>query len=165
MPGSFSPIAETQIGAVAYLFGILNSGSPISMTGLVSFETESDDQTLTWTEKENSDTTGNTQNITQHNHKYERSIKFNPSGASRTAAAAVVDTVMATNSDGSSPTVVWYKIVVANHKAASFNGTYRIKPGIKASLKMADNADIDFSCERMVNAAQNLLLTNAPIAG
>ena len=70
MPGTFSPIPEVQLGPVAYLFGINNNGAPISMTGLASFELESEDVSLNWTEKDNKDTTGNTQNITQTDFKY-----------------------------------------------------------------------------------------------
>jgi hypothetical protein len=154
MPGSFSPIPEVQIGAVAYLFGILNSGSPISITGIASFETESDDATATWTEKENMDTTGNVQNITQTNFKIERAIKFKPSGTTRTAAHAVADAVMTLQN-----------LVVANYKVAAFNGTWRIKPGIKVNLKQGDDASIDINAEKYVNGSQNTALTGAPIAG
>ena len=154
MPGSFAPIPEVQIGAVAYLFGITNTGTPIAITGIASFETESDDLTYTWTEKENADTTGNTQNITQYNFKYERSIKFKPSGATRAAAAAVCDAV-----------VTLIVLVVANYKVNAFNGTWRIKPGTKINLKQADDAAIDIPAEKFVNAAQNTALTGTPIAG
>lgn len=154
MPGSFSPIPEVQVGAVAYLFGITNSGTAIAITGITSFETDSDDLTETWTEKENKDTTGNVQNITQTNFKKERSIKFVPSGATRTDAAAVADAV-----------VSLLVLVVANYKVASFNGTWRIKPGTKINLKMDDNASIDISCEKYDNASQNTALTSAPISG
>jgi hypothetical protein len=154
MPGSFDPIAETQIGAVAYLFGITNDGTAIAMTGVASFELDSDDVTLTWSESENKDTTGNTQNITQRNFKYERSVKFAPSGATRTAAAAVADAV-----------VTLQNLVVSHYKVAAFNGTWRIKPGTKINLKMDDSASIDISCEKFVNASQNSALTGAPISG
>ena len=165
MPGSYDPIAETQIGAVAYLFGITNNGTPISITGLASFETQSDDVNLTWTEKDNTDTTGNTQNITQFNFKYERSIKFKPSGVSRTAAAALADTVLATTGTGSLATMTLQTLVVAGYKVNAFNGTWRIKPGVKVNLKMADDADIDISAEKYVNTSQNTALTGAPISG
>jgi len=154
MPGSFSPIVETQVGAVAYLFGITNNGTPIALTGVASFELDSDEASLTWSEKENKDTTGNTQNIIQTNFKYERTIKFAPSGATRTAAAAVADGVMTLQN-----------LVVANYKSSTFNGTWRIKPGTKLSLKMEDDATIDLSCEKYVNASQNTALTSAPISG
>ena len=91
MPGSFSPIQEQQVGAVAYLFGITTNGTPISITGLASFELDSDELTYTWKEKENTDTTGNVQNIIQTNFKYERSIKFAPSGTTRAAAALIAE--------------------------------------------------------------------------
>ena len=156
MPGSFSPIPEVQVGAVAYLFGITNSGTAITMTGIASFELDSDDLSLTWNEKENLDTTGNVQNITQTNFKYERSITLNPSGATRAAAAAIADAVAA---------ITLKTITVANYKVAAFNGTWRIKPGTKISLKMADNASIDISAEKYVNADQNAALTGDPIAG
>jgi len=154
MPGAFSPIVETQIGAIAYLYGITNDGTAISMTGVASFELDSDDVTLTWTEKENKDTTGNVQNLIQTNFKYERAIKFSPSGATRAAAAAVADAV-----------VTLQNLVVAHYKVATFNGTYRIKPGTKINLKMDDNASIDIQCEKYVNSSQNAALTGAPITG
>jgi hypothetical protein len=154
MPGTFAPIQETQIGAVAYLFGITNSGTPIAITGIASFETESDDLTYTWTEKKNTDTTGNTQNITQYEFLYERTIKFKPSGATRAAAAAVADAV-----------VTLITLVVANYKVNVFNGTWRIKPGTKINLKMADDASVDISAEKYANASQNAALTGAPITG
>jgi hypothetical protein len=154
MPGTGFPIQETQVGAVAYLFGITNNGTPISWTGVASFETDSDDLTHTWKEKENTDTTGNVQNIVQSNFKYERTIKFSPSGATRAAAAAVADAVVALAN-----------LVVANHAVTTFNGTWRIKPGLKINLKMDDDASIDLPCEKYVNATQNTALTGAPIAG
>ena len=158
MPGSFSPIPEVQVGAVAYLFGITNNGAAIVITGLASFETESDDLTSTWTEKENKDTTGNVQNITQTNFKYERSLKFNPSGTSRAQAAAIADS-------GAGGVLALQNLVVANYKVAAFNGTWRIKPGTKVNLKMDDNASIDISVEKYLNASQNTALTGAPIVG
>lgn len=154
MPGAINPIQETQIGAVAYLFGITNSGAPITMTGVVSFELDSDDVTLTWKEKENTDTTGNVQNFVQTNFKYERTIKFAPSGPNRLTAAGVIDT-----------TFTLQNLVVAGYKVSSFNGSWRIKPGTKASLKMDDDATIDIPAEKYVNAAQNTQLTSAPING
>ena len=132
----------------------MNNGTAISITGLASFETDSDEVTYTWTEKENPDTTGHVQNITQYNFKYERSIKFKPSGATRTAAAAVADAV-----------VTLIVLVVANYKVAAFNGTWRIKPGTKINLKQADDATIDISAEKFANAQQNTALTGTPIAG
>jgi hypothetical protein len=154
MPGTFSPIQEQQIGAVAYLFGITTNGQPITITGLASFELDSDDLTYTWKEKENMDTTGNAQNITKTNFKYERTIKLNPSGATRAAAAAYAGSVL--NCDA---------LAVANYKVPAFNGNWRIKPGFKLSLKMDDNASIDMPCEMYVNSAQNTALTGAPIVG
>jgi hypothetical protein len=143
MPGSFSPIPEQQVGAIAYLFGITNSGSAVTMTGIASFETDSDDVSYTWKEKEHYDTTGNVQNITQTNYKYERTIKFNPSGATRTAAAAVADAA-----------ITLVSLVVANYKVAAFNGTWRIKPGTKINLKADDTASMDISCEKYANTNQ-----------
>jgi hypothetical protein len=154
MPGSGFPIQEQQIGAIAYLEGILNDGTAISMTGIANFELDSDDLTLNWNEKENKDTQGNVQNIVQKNFRYERAIKFSPSGSTRAAAAAVVDAVF---------TLV--SLTVAHHKVAAFNGAWRVKPGIKASLKMDDNASIDIQAEKYVNAAQNSALNSTPIVG
>lgn len=158
MPGTFSPIQEQQIGAVAYLFGITTNGQPITITGLASFELDSDDLTYTWKEKENTDTTGNVQNITQTNFKYERSIKFSPSGTTRAAAALIAD------AQGTG-VLNLITLVVANYKVQAFNGSWRIKPGTKVNLKMDDHATIDISAEKYLNALQNAALTGAPIAG
>ena len=158
MPGAFSPIGEQQVGAIAYLFGITTNGTPISITGLASFELDSDEITMTWKEKENTDTTGNVQNITQTNFKYERSIKFNPSGATRAAAALIAD-----SQGGGVLNLI--NLVVANYKVQAFNGTWRIKPGTKVNLKMDDNASIDISAEKYISTAQNAALTGAPIVG
>ena len=158
MPGAWSPIQETQVGAVAYLFGLTNNGTPISITGLASFELDSDDVTLTWKEKENTDTTGNVQNIVQTNFKYERTIKFSPSGATRAAAALIAD-------NQGSGVFNLINLVVTNYKVTAFNGTWRIKPGTKVNLKMDDNASIDISAEMYVNANQNASLVAAPIVG
>ena len=158
MPGAFSPIQEQQIGAEAYLFGITTNGTPIAITGLAMFELESDDLTSTWTEKENKDTTGNVQNIIQNNFKYERSIKFNPSGTTRAAAALVAD------AQGTG-VLNLINLVVSGYKVNAFNGSWRIKPGIKVNLKMDDNASIDISAEKYLNASQNAALTGAPIVG
>ena len=158
MPGAFSPIQEQQVGAVAYLFGITTSGTPISITGLASFELDSDDLTYTWKEKENSDTTGNVQNIIQTNYKYERSIKLSPSGSTRASAALIAD------SQGSG-VLNLINLVVANYKVTAFNGTWRIRPGTKINLKMDDNASIDISAEKYINTSQNAALTGTPIVG
>jgi hypothetical protein len=157
MPGP-SPlnISEQQVGAIAYLYGITNSGTTITIAGLDSFEFDSDELTLTWDEKANKDTTGNIQNFTQTNFRYERSLKIFPSGATRAAAAAVA---------GEAAAITLTSVVVANYKVAAFNGTWRVKSGTKVNLKMDDNASIDFSMERYVNAAQNTALTSAPIVG
>jgi hypothetical protein len=165
MPGTFSPIAERQIGAVAYLFGITTSGSPISIQFMVggiggsaasggSVELDSDDVSFTWKEKENTDTTGNVQNITQANFKYERTIRLIPSGATRAAAASYASQVLICDS-----------MVVANYKVTAFNGNWRIKPGTKINLKMDDNAGLDISAEMYYNTSQNSALTGAPITG
>jgi hypothetical protein len=154
MPGSFSPIAETQTGAVAYLFGILNDGTPYAITGINSFELESDEVTLNWTQKRNTDTTGNTQNITEFEFLYERSTKFNPSGATRAVAHAVGDAVFT------------LQLLVCTHfKNTTLNGTWRIKPGTKLSLKAGDNGSVDIQSERWVNPSQNTALTGTPIVG
>lgn len=155
MPGP-SPlnIVEQQIGAVAYLYGITNSGTQITIGGLDSFEFDSDDLTLTWDEKANKDTTGNVQNFTQTNFRYERSLKIYPSGATRAAAATVCGEALTLTS-----------VVISNYKVAAFNGTWRVKSGTKINLKMDDNASIDFNVERYVNATQNTALTSAPIVG
>ncbi len=155
MPGP-SPlnISETQVGAIAYLYGITNSGSQISMVGLASFELDSDEISLTWEEKRKKDTTGNTQNITMTEYKYDRTLKLWVSGATRAAAAAVADAVFTLQN-----------LVVANYKVNTFNGTWRLKSGIKVSLKMDDDATIDLSAEKWVNAGQNTALTGAAIVG
>ena len=163
MPNSTPFVTETQVGAVAYLFGITNSGSPISMSGTASIlgELESDDLTLTWKEKENTDTTGNVQNIVQSNFKYERSIKFFPSAATRAACATLVDQV--TGATGGVINI--HTITVANYAVPAYNGTWRIKPGTKINLKMDDNASIDLNVERYLNSTQNSALTSTPITG
>ena len=155
MPGP-SPlnIAEQQIGAVCYLYGITNNGTAVTIAGLDSFEFDSDDLTYTWDEKANKDTTGNIQNFTQTNFRYERSLKIFPSGATRAAAAAVCGEA-----------ITLFSVVIANYKVASFNGSWRVKSGTKVNLKMDDNASIDFNMERYINVAQNTALTSAPIVG
>lgn len=147
-------IIETQVGAIAYMFGILNNGTQIAITGIVSFELDSDDVTETWDERANKDVTGNTQNYTQTNFRKERATKFTPSGTTRAQAHAVFDAVMALQ-----------LLVVSNYKSASYNGTWRIKPGIKGSLKMDENGSISIDAEKFDNAAQNAALTGAPIVG
>lgn len=161
MPNSNPFVQETQVGAVAYIFGITNDGTPITMAGTASIlgELESDDLTLTWKEKENTDTTGNVQNIIQSNFKYERSIKFFPSAATRAAAATLADQV--TGATGGVVNI--HTITVAHYAIPAFNGTWRIKPGTKINLKMDDNASIDMNVEKYLNNTQNIALTNIPI--
>src|ERR1017187_8147295 len=129
MPGP-SPlnIVEQQIGAIAYLYGITNNGTTVTIAGLDSFEFDSDELTLSWDEKANKDTTGNVQNFTQTNFRYERSLKFYPSGATRAAAATVA---------GESITL--FSVVIANYAVGEFNGTWRVRSGTKINLKMDDN--------------------------
>ena len=155
MPGP-SPlnIVEQQIGAVAYLYGITNNGTTVTIAGLDSFEFDSDELSLTWDEKANKDTTGNIQNFTQTNFRYERSLKIYPSGATRAAAATVAGEA-----------ITLFSVVIANYKVAAFNGSWRVKSGTKINLKMDDNASLDFSMERYTNAGQNTALTSAPIVG
>lgn len=155
MPGP-SPlnIAEQQIGAVAYLYGITNSGAQITIAGLDSFEFDSDELTLEWDEKANKDTTGNVQNFTQTNFHYARSLKIFPSGATRAAAVTVAGEA-----------ITLFSVVISNYKVAAFNGQWRVKSGVKINLKMDDNASIDFPIERYVNNNQNNALTGAPIVG
>lgn len=155
MPGP-SPlgIQEQQVGAIAYLYGITNNGTQIAITGIASFELDSDEVSLTWEEKRKKDATGNEQNITSTNFKYDRTLKIWPSGATRAAAAAVADGIFTLTN-----------LVIANYKVNTFNGTWRLKPGIKVNLKMDDDASIDISAEKWVNAAQNAALTGAPIVG
>ena len=85
-------------------------------------------------------------------------MKFNPSGTSRAQAAAIADS-------GAGGVLALQNLVVANYKVAAFNGTWRIKPGTKVNLKMDDNASIDISVEKYLNASQNTALTGAPIVG
>ena len=121
MPGP-SPlnIVEQQVGAVAYLYGITNSGTTVTIAGLDSFEFDSDELTLTWDEKANKDTTGNVQNLVQTNFRYERALKIFPSGATRAAAATVAGEA-----------ITLFSVVIANYKVAAFNGTWRVKSGTK----------------------------------
>lgn len=154
MPASYAPIPETQIGGVAYLFGILNNGSQIAITGIAGMELDSDDLTATWEEKQNTDTTGFVQNICEYNQKIDRTIKFMPSGSNRANAHAVADATM-----------VLLTLVVSGFKVNTANGTWRVKPGTKLSLKMAENATIDIPCEKYINTSQNAALTGAPISG
>lgn len=149
-----TPISETQIGAVAYLYGITNDGTNIAITGLATFELDSDEISYTWSEKENKDATGNTRNLVQTNFKSDRTITFTPAGADRAAAAAIADAAIALQN-----------LVVTHYKVAAFNGTYRIKPGTKVSLKMDDNASITINAEKYANSTQNTNLTGTPISG
>lgn len=143
---------------MAYLYGITNSGTQVLITGLNSFEFDSDDLTYTWKEKEHMDTTGNVQNITGTNFKYERSWKAFPSGPTRAAAALIAD-------NQGSGVLNLLNLVVANYKVAAFNGVWRIKPGTKINLKMDDDATISVECEKYLNSAQNAALTSEPIVG
>jgi hypothetical protein len=136
------------------MYGITNNGTQVVITGIASFEFDTDDVSLTWEEKRKKDTTGNTQNITSTEFKYDRTLKIAPSGSTRTQAAAAADSVFTLQN-----------LVVANYKVNTFNGTWRLKPGIKCNLKMDDDASIDISAEKWVNASQNAALTGAPIVG
>ena len=164
MPGP-SPlnISEQQIGAIAYLYGITNNGTTVVLAGLDSFEFDSDELTLTWDEKANKDATGNVQNFTQTNFRYERALKIFPSGATRAAAAAVCGEAIAV--DGSSGVATFTSVVITNYKVSAFNGKWRVKSGTKISLKMDDNASIDLNIERYTNPTQNTALTSAAIVG
>lgn len=139
---------------MAYLYGITNNGTQVVITAVASFEFDSDEASLVWEEKRKKDTTGNVQNITSTNYAYDRALKIWPSGATRAQAAAVADSVF-----------TLLNLVIANMKVNTFNGTWRLKSGIKVSLKMDDDASIDLSAEKWVNSAQNAALTGAPIVG
>jgi hypothetical protein len=153
MPAPF-PIQETQVGAIAYVHGIMNNGSIITMTGMASFEQDSDEITQTWNEKEKMDAYGNTQNIIMQNEKLERTIKFSPSGATRAAAA----TNSAFFTRGSS-------VTIANHQVAIFNGAWRVKSGTRMSMNFDSELTMDLPCEKWVNSGQNTALTGAAISG
>ena len=163
MPGpSLLNIAEQQVGATCYLYGITNNGTTIGIDKITSFEFDSDELTLTWDEKTNKDTTGNVQNFTRTNFRYERALKIFVTGATRAAAAAVADAVVAVDGNGD---ILVTSVVITNYKVASFNGAWRVKSGTKVNLKMDDNASIDLSMERYTNPTQNAALTGAAITG
>lgn len=149
-----APIVETQIGAEAYLWGITNDGTAIAITGIATFETDSDEVTQTWDETAKKDGTGHTRTYIQTNFRKERSITFDPTGATRAAAAAIADAVLALAN-----------LVISHYKVAAMNGTYRIKPGTKLSLKQGDNASISITGEKFDNATQNSDLTGSAISG
>ncbi len=144
------------------MFGITNNNTQIAISGIDSFEFDSDDVTVVWDEKANKDTTGNIQNYTQTNFRWERSLKIFPSGATRAEAANVAHEVLTA---GVSSVISLYTVLISNYKVPEFNGTWRVKSGAKVNLKMDDNATIDLSLEKFVNANQNAQMTGIPIVG
>lgn len=153
MPAPF-PIQEVQVGAVAYVHGVMNDGSEITISGIASFVPISDELTQTWTEKEKMDASGNTQNIIQTNGKIERTIEVEITGATRAAAAA-----------NGAFQAIGTSVTVAHHGVSAFNGSWRIKPGTRLSLRQDDELKMTIPCEKWINSGQNTALTGAAITG
>ena len=153
MPAPF-PIQETQVGAVAYVHGVMNNGTEITISGLASFVPTGDSITQSWTEKEKMDASGSTQNLILTNAKPERTIDVEVTGATRAAAAANWQFF-----------TVGSSITVANHAVTVFNGAWRVKTGTKIDLKQDGEMTMSIPCEKWINTAQNAALTGAAIVG
>ena len=163
MPAPF-PIQEVQVGAVAYVHGVMNNGTEITLTGLASFVPIGDEITSTWTEKEKKDASSSTQNIIMTDPKLERTIEVEVTSSTRAAAAASASALL-TPPQSSSNYLMGGSVTVANHAVAIFNGAWRIKTGVKISMKQDDELKISIPCEKWVNTSQNSALTGTPISG
>jgi hypothetical protein len=140
--------AEIQTGT-AVVHGIPNGGSAISITGFATFLFDAAKAGHQFAVSENKDALNFDANLTAVNEFIEVDIDFEPSGATRAAAAAVA--VLPTPLSA---------ITLANFKIALFNGVYVYMGG--TTVTQMPSGATKFSgmkLRKYADSAQNTALT------
>lgn len=146
-------IPEVQNGAVAYIHGITNNGTPFTMSGYPTFIFNSDDITQQWDKKPKKDSANSTVAIIGTDARYERTVRIEITGATRAdaIAKAIFPAVLAS-------------ITFANLAVAIQNGKWLPEPGVKMMLKFDDELAMEFPLVKFADEAQNNSL-NTTITG
>lgn len=137
---------EVQTGT-GILFGISNTGAAITMTGYASFILDSSKAGHKFKLDAVEDELGFDKSLIATNAHLEQDITWNPSGATRAAAAA---TAVILN-----PLA---KVTLANFKVAAFNGDW-VYVGDESIDLSHGNAKMSLKIRKYDDAAQNTSLT------
>lgn len=140
-------IAEIQTGT-AKLFGITNSGSDITITGLATFVLQTAKLTHEFRLKDEQDATDHDVTAIATNGMLRCEINVTLAGATRAAAAATgaVLTPLAT-------------ITLANFKLAALNGAWQYTGNQTIDLAFNDTAKMTLPLRRYTNSTQNTAMT------
>lgn len=146
--------AEVQVGT-AVIAGITNSGSAITITGFATFLFDTAQAQHHFDVRDTKDATAYDVNLAASNEYLEVTLDFEPSGATRAAAAAVF--VMP------SPLAA---ITLANFKIAMFNGAYVYMGDARVDLSKQQNGKISgLKIRKYADSTQNTSLTGGAISG
>ncbi len=140
--------AEVQTGT-ATVWGVANDGTAISLTGYATFLLEGADATHKFRLKEITDANDYDANLIATNQHVEMTLNFKPSGATRSAAAAVAVFIAALAA-----------IVTSHFKIPVFNGTWVYVGDETISLKSNDSAAMKLPVRKYDDATQNASLTS-----
>ena len=140
--------SDVQVGD-GIVRGILNNGTPITMTGIASFHLQSVKLTHDFEEDELKGADGFTATVTAVDANVKLDIQWTPSGATRAAAHDTLILVPPLS-----------KITLANFKGAGspFNGDYQNRSGGAIDLEHKDGK-MSLKLKRWTDDDQNTLLT------
>lgn len=144
---------EIQKGE-AKLFGITNSGSAFTISGFATFVMESAGLTHEFDLLDEKDATNFDVTSIATNAKVRGEITIQPSGLTRTAAAAVAVFI--------DPLTT---VTLANFKLAALNGGWQYVGGQQIQLNYNSPAKITLPIRKWASTTQNAALTAAAISG
>jgi hypothetical protein len=146
-------IAEIQKGE-AKLFGITNDGTAFTIAGFATFTAESAGLTHEFDLLDEKDATNHDVTSIATNARVRGDITIQPSGATRTAAAAVAVFLAPLTT-----------VTLANFKLAALNGAWQYAGGQQIQLNFNSPAKITLPIRKWSNTTQNTSLTGAAISG
>lgn len=144
--------AEVQTGT-AKLFGITNDGTAFTIGGFATFVAQSAKLDHKFDLQADKDTNNADVTLIGTNELVEGTLDFEPSGATRAAAAAVAAFL--------TPLA---KVTLTHYKLAALNGDWIYTGNQSISLSFNASAKISLPVRRYVDAAQNTSLTT-PVTG
>lgn len=144
--------AEIQTGN-GKLYGITNNGTPFAVSAFASFVAQSAKVDHKFELQADKDANNADNTLIATNPVLEGTLEFEPSGATR-AAAAAVSAVLA-------PLAI---LTLSNFQLAALNGTWIYIGNEAISLAHNASAKISLPIRQYTNAAQNTLLTT-PVVG
>lgn len=146
--------AEIQVGT-AVVSGITNNGSAITITGFATFIFDKAKAQHHFDLRDTKDAVGFDVNLAALNEYIEVDLDFEPSGATRAAAAAVAVFP--------APLAA---ITLANFKISLFNAVWVYVGGAALDLDKVANAEMTgLKIRKYADATQNTSLTGGPITG